>query len=105
MHIHDAGKAIVTALRHDNHRELVEAMDTAGWAAAEDVLKCRKVSEHRMTEDDLRNLIEIENEQKVRIQVSQCKGVMHVRAAQGRSGGASKRLDMVQVLPAVVPGD
>ena len=62
MHIHDAGKAIVTALRHDNYRELLEAMDTAGWVSAKDVLKCRDVAPHQMTKDDLRNLIDIENE-------------------------------------------
>eukprot|EP00969_Alexandrium_andersonii_P187828 8299400-Alexandrium_andersonii.AAC.1 len=52
-------------LRHDNDHEVRHLMDTAGWVSAEVVHRTNSMARFALSEDDLRVLIELENDPKV----------------------------------------
>eukprot|EP00969_Alexandrium_andersonii_P041159 1804193-Alexandrium_andersonii.AAC.1 len=84
---------MVTLLRHDNRREVRHLVDTAGWVAAEVVLNTQSMVKFGLNEDDLRSLIEIENDPKTRFLMAWDKGKLFVKAAQGHSKGVSDRIN------------
>eukprot|EP00969_Alexandrium_andersonii_P308486 13634683-Alexandrium_andersonii.AAC.1 len=89
---------MVTLLRHDNQREVRHLMDTAGWVSAEVVPNTRSMAKFGLNENDLRVLIEIENDPKTRFLVAWGQGKLFAKAAQGHNKGVSDRINMAEAL-------
>eukprot|EP00969_Alexandrium_andersonii_P137819 6095084-Alexandrium_andersonii.AAC.1 len=81
-------------------------MDTAGRVAADVLLETQTIKRFgKLSEEDLRILIEIENRPKARFLMAWGRSKLHIRAAQRHSRGVSDNIDMSQALQVVKPGD
>eukprot|EP00969_Alexandrium_andersonii_P191945 8477538-Alexandrium_andersonii.AAC.1 len=58
-----------------------------------------------LSEDDLRVLIELENDPKVRFLMAWGQGKLFAKAAQAHSRGVSDRIDVAEALGVIKPGD
>ena len=103
-------KAVVTALRHDNKRELTNRMDRHGWVLIRDLCNLRgvkSVAADGVHPADMRHILEDDNKPKVRFEFfdEEAPGgpITYVRAIQGHSRGMG--LDYETILRRVFPRD
>ena len=102
--VYQAGKALVTLLRHDNKKEVRGKMDTAGWVAVDDLLATRTMREFRLQPEEVNVLLELENRKKTRFLRSLgADGVARLKAAQGHSAGVASRLNPDEALEPITP--
>ena len=87
-YVREVGKCLVTALRHDPRNELLGRMDTAGFVKVEDLIEIPSVARYMLTEHDVEEIVDEENQGKVRfVKFRDEGGSLWLRAAQGHSTG------------------
>ena len=98
----EAGKALVTLLRHDNRGELRGQMDPEGWVPVSALMETLTMRRMGLPVGHVRDVVHEENKSKTRFLMKEVEGELYLKAAQGHS---RPELNYDLVLDRIKPGD